>query len=59
MVFSFTNGQDENNPDVTVSSAESYMISDFDDLLATTPEELVNDHNIPLYFYSSYIHLEC
>ena len=54
MVFSFTNSQNENNPDITVSSTESYMISDFDDLMPTTPEEPVNDHNISLYFYSSY-----
>ena len=54
MVFNFTNGEIENDPDITVSSAESFMISDFDDLMATIPEEFVNAHNISLYFYSSY-----
>ena len=54
MVFNFINGEIENNPNITVSSTESFTISDFDELMATIPDGLVNDHNISLYFYSSY-----
>jgi hypothetical protein len=54
MIFHFTDNQIQNNPNTTATSTESYTISDFDDLMATIPEELVNDHNISLYFYSSY-----
>ncbi len=56
MIFNFTDNQIENNPNVAVTSTECYTISDFDDLMVTIHEELVNDHNISLYFYSSYPH---